>query len=97
MLFERLSEPSVTVIYFSVVSVKIGLSLVMFNMARSRWRATRRAEYTIPETNHLPFGISLPNINRFMSGVNLTIILGLGIFLISDVLQFLFQKGLTGG
>jgi len=97
MLFDRLAEPSTTEIYFSVAVVKICLALVMFSMARNRWRNARKTGNTDGETYSLPFGINILKINKFMSRVNLTVIFGLGIFLISDVLQFLFQKGLTGG
>ena len=95
MLFDRLTTPSITSTYVLVLSSKIILALIMFWIARRRLRGTR---LSVSEANtpKMYFGVNITNINQYLSGLNLTVIIGLVIFLISDLLQFLFQKGLTG-
>ena len=91
MLFDRLTEPSVTSTYVVVLSSKILLALIMFWIARRRLRAYgSRVSKTY-------IGINIDKLSKHISGLNLTVIIGLLVFLISDLLQFLFLKGLTGG
>jgi len=96
MLFDRLTEPSVTSTYVVVLSSKILLALIMFWIARRRLRAygSRVSNVDTPKTY---IGINIDKLSKHISGLNLTVIIGLLVFLISDLLQFLFLKGLTGG
>lgn len=96
MLFDRLTTPSVTSTYVLVLSSKIVLALIMFWIARRRVRGAKSNVAKL-DTPQMYLGVDIANINKHLSGLNLTVIIGLLIFLISDLLQFLFLKGLTGG
>ena len=63
-------------------------------MAQSRWRR-RRATAQVVSTPIARRG-TLARAMAFMSGVNLTVILGVAIFFLSDLLRFIFEQGLTG-
>ena len=95
MLFDRLTDATTGTAYVVTVAVKIGLALWMFAMARSRWRRRRAAETWVgtPDAQRS----RLARAMGLMSGVNLSVILGIAIFFLSDLLRFLFEQGLTGG
>ena len=95
MLFDRLTDATTGTAYVVTVAVKIGLALWMFAMARGRWRRRRASVTTvgIPDSQRS----LLSKAMAIMSGVNLSVILGIAIFFLSDLLRFLFERGLTGG
>ncbi len=95
MLFDRLTDATTGTAYVITVAVKIGLALWMFAMARGRWRR-RRASQTWVGTPDAQRS-RLSRAMGLMSGVNLSVILGIAIFFLSDLLRFLFERGLTGG
>ena len=95
MLFDRLTDATTGTAYVVTVAVKIGLALWMFAMARGRWRR-RRSSATMVYTPDAQRS-RLSRAMALMSGVNLSVILGIAIFFLSDLLRFLFEQGLTGG
>ena len=96
MLFDRLTDSTTGTIYVATVSIKIGLALWMFAMARRRWLRRRATTAQVAFTPSARRG-ALTRAMAFMSGVNLTVILGVAIFFLSDLLRFIFERGLTGG
>ena len=95
MLFDRLTDATTGTAYVVTVAIKIGLALWMFAMARLRWRR-RRASETWTGTPDVQRS-RLARAMALMSGVNLSVILGIAIFFLSDLLRFIFEQGLTGG
>ena len=93
MLFDRLSEPTTPPAYTIAAAVKIGLALVMFAIARRRWQ--RPAGGPSAESPP-PAGGFRSRARSLTSGVNLTIILGIFVIFLSDLLAFIYQEGLTG-
>lgn len=95
MVFDRLTTPSIGMDYVVTLCFKIGLALWMFAIAGRRWRR-RRA----PQVQAEPIAAGRPGLLAraagLMSGVNMTASLGILVFLLSDLLAFLFQQGLTG-
>ncbi len=90
MLFDRLSEPTTPPAYTVAAAVKVSLAVVMFVIARRRWRRPAAAEQR-------PAGGGVRSLARYLtSGVNLTIILGITVIFLSDLLAFIYQQGLTG-
>jgi uncharacterized membrane protein len=96
LLFDRLTDAHLGASYLATVSVKIGLALWMFAIARRRWRRRRAVQTQSVSPQPLRRGL-LVRAMALMSGVNMTVILGIVVFLLSDLLAFLFEKGLTGG
>ncbi len=96
MLFDRLTDSTTGTIYVATVSIKIGLALWMFAMARRRWLRRRGTSAQVVSTPVASRG-ALARAMAFLSGVNLTVILGIAIFFLSDLLRFIFEQGLTGG
>ena len=94
LLFDRITDASTTTAYIATVSIKIGLALWMFAIARRRWR--RRPAQTQPTSPSVPRRGLLTRAMGLMSGVNLTVILGIAVFFLSDLLRFIFEEGLTG-
>jgi hypothetical protein len=95
LLFDRLTAASTTPAYVITVSIKIGLSLWMFAIAHRRWQRLRPAQIqptSLPAAQRGLLGRAL----GLMSGVNMTVILGIAVFFLSDLLRFIFEKGLTG-
>jgi putative copper export protein len=95
LLFDRMTDASTTTIYIVTVSIKIGLALWMFSIARRRWQR-RRSNQTQLTSPSVPRRGLLARAMGLMSGINLTVILGIAVFFLSDLLAFIFQEGLTG-
>ncbi|MBI4282108.1 MAG: hypothetical protein HY672_01290 [Chloroflexi bacterium] len=95
LLFDRITDASTTPAYMVIVSIKIGLALWMFAIARGRWQRRRSTQAQPASTPATRRGL-LARAVAFMSGVNMTVVLGIAVFLLSDLLAFLFEKGLTG-
>ena len=92
LTFNRLEPGVVGVPYVATLSVKIALSVWMFVLARGRRRRTALleayAEATPPAANRLQRGL------RAVSGYNALVILGIIVFLLSDLLKVLFEAAL---
>lgn len=95
LLFDRITDASTTSAYMITVSIKIGLALWMFAIARGRWQRRRPTQAQSTSTPAAHRGL-LARAAGLMSGVNMTVILGIAVFLLSDLLTFIFEKGLTG-
>ena len=92
MLFDRLTSPFTPTAYIITVAIKIALALVMFAVARRRWRQRRSQAASSP----MPRQGLITRAMGLMSGVNLIVILGIIVFFLSDLLAFIYQEGLTG-
>ncbi len=92
MLFDRLTSAFTPTAYVVTVAIKIALALVMFAVARRRWRqrGSQAASSPMPRQGLITMAMGL------MSGVNLIVILGIIVFFLSDLLAFIYQEGLTG-
>ena len=93
MLFDRLSEPTTPPAYTVAAAVKIALALVMFVIARRRWG--RPSAPAAGEASPAARGFRA-RARSLTSGVNLTVILGITVIFLSDLLAFIYQEGLTG-
>ena len=91
LTFNRLTPGVVGVPYAVTLGVKIALSLWMFVLAAGRRRRAALLEahgQTTPETT------TLQKIARGVSGYNAIVILGIIVFLLSDLLKVLFEIAL---
>ena len=90
LLFDRITDPSTTPTYIAVLATKIVLATWMFTIARRRWRSSKNNDGNIVRGNVITklYGMS--------TGINLTLILGILIFFLSDILNALFIQGLSG-
>ena len=96
MLFDRLTDATTGTAYVVTVAIKIGLALWMFAMARRRWRGRRSAtaqSEPAADSRRSPLARAM----ALVTGVNLSVILGIAIFFLSDLLRFIFERGLTAG
>ena len=91
LAFDRLTSKYTDVAYVSVLGVKITLSLWMFWLAGvlQRKRYSWMEKSAVPEHNQ---AVSL--INRVFASANLIAIIGIVVFLLSDLLQALFEDAL---
>ena len=87
LLFDRITDPSTTPTYIAVLATKIVLATWMFTIARRRWRSSKNNDGNIVRGNVITklYGMS--------TGINLTLILGILIFFLSDILNALFIQG----
>ena len=92
MLFDRLTSAFTPTAYVVTAAIKIALALVMFAVARRRWRQRRSQAASSP----MPRQGLITRAMGLMSGVNLIVILGIIVFFLSDLLAFIYQEGLTG-
>jgi uncharacterized membrane protein len=83
---QRLSEETSTVTYFSVLAVKVALSAWMFFLV-----VTPRGTATKQEAPHGRVRLAVNALGH----VNMTVVLGLMIFFLSDVLRFIVERGLA--
>ena len=88
LTFNRLTPGVVGVPYAVTLGVKIILSLWMFLLARGRRRRTALLEAHVQVTTGTT---TLQKISRSVSGYNAIVILGLIVFLLSDLLKVLFE------
>ena len=95
LLFDRITDASTAAAYVVTVSIKIGLALWMFAIANRRWQRRRPAQVQPRSLPAAPLGF-LPRSMGLMSGINMTVILGVAVFFLSDLLAFIFHEGLTG-
>lgn len=92
LTFNRLTPGVVGVPYVVVLGVKIALSLWMFVMARGR----RRRQMPLPTDQTPPAAGGWRRFTRAVSGYNTIVILGIVVFLLSDLLKVLFEIALKG-
>ena len=86
LVFARLSEPAADVPYGAVLAVKIALSVWMFLLASGRRR--RGAPADDPPRGRLRAAADA------LGHVNMTVVLGIVVFLLSDILRLLFERNL---
>ena len=89
LAFDRLASASVGERYVVVLAVKVVLSLCMFAIA---WHRRRRAVSREAEPDSGRMG----RVFRALSGYNLLVVLGLVIFLLSDLLRALYELAIAG-
>ena len=92
LTFDRLTSDVVGVPYVVTLSVKIALSVWMLFMVRGRRRlaASLRPYLEAPPTATTRLG----RIARAVAGYNAVVILGIAVFLLSDLLKVLFEVAL---
>ncbi|MCI0439001.1 MAG: urate hydroxylase PuuD [Chloroflexi bacterium] len=94
LTLNRLTPGVVGVPYVATLGVKIALAVWMFVLARGRRRRTALLEmYREPAT---PASTWLQKALRAVSGYNTILILGIVVFLLSDLLKVLFELALGG-
>ena len=86
LLFTRLSEPTATLPYGVVLGVKIALSAWMFFLTVGR--RGRRLDGAQPRG-------SLRAAANALGHVNMIVLLGIAVFLLSDVLRYMVERGLV--
>ncbi len=86
LFFTRLSEPTATVPYGAVLGVKVALSAWMFVLAVGRRRGPGPSKAA---------GGRLRNAVNALGHVNMTVLLGIAVFLLSDVLRLLVERDLV--
>ena len=94
LAFDRLTSKYTDVSYVSVLGIKVGLSLWMFWLAgvlQKRRRSRANASLTEEERSSLPL---TSRAQRVFSSANLIAIIGIIVFLLSDLLQALFEDAL---
>ena len=92
LTFNRLNQGIAGPPYGVTLGIKIALSVWMFLMARSRRRRTALLElYREPQTAATT---RIQKILRAVSGYNSILILGLIVFLLSDLLKVLFEMAI---
>ncbi len=84
--FDRLSAETATVTYFTVLAIKIAAAGWMFAAVWNRRRGTPAAPASAVSRRRALLGA--------MGGVNVTVVLGLVVFFISDLLRFLVEQEL---
>ncbi len=87
LFFVRIAEPTATIPYGAVLAVKVALSAWMFFLAVGRRRRS--------DGGAAPRGRFRGMIDA-LGHVNMTVILGIIVFLLSDVLRLLVEQGLKG-
>ena len=92
MTLHRLTPGVVGAPYVIVLGAKIALSVWMFALAWARRRRTSVTEAF--REDEAPPATTLSRILRAMSGYNTIVILGLIVFLLSDLLKTLFELAL---
>ena len=86
LVFTRLSEPTATLPYGAVLGVKIALSAWMFFLTVGR--RGRRSDDAQPRG-------SLRTAANALGHVNMIVLLGIAVFLLSDVLRYMVERGLV--
>ena len=95
MAFDRLTGEYIGIPYVGTLAVKIFLALWMFYLALSRRRTVAQARASQAGETTEPTAL-WQKAARAVSGYNLVAILGVLVFLLSDLLRFLVEKALGG-
>jgi uncharacterized membrane protein len=85
LMFDRLSQPTATISYGIVLGVKITLSAWMFFLSIGRRSRSKKVEDQ---------GRIRTVINS-LSHINMTVVLGITVFLLSDILAWLIRNELA--
>jgi len=85
LMFDRLSQPTATISYGIVLGVKITLSAWMFFLSIGRRSRSKKVEDR---------GRIRTTINS-LSHINMTVVLGITVFLLSDILAWLIRNELV--
>ena len=94
LAFDRLTSKYTGVSYVSVLSIKVALSLCMFWLAGAlRQRRRPRASAPSQAKDSLPLPLTGRTL-RVFSTANLVAIVGILVFLLSDLLRTLFEDAL---
>ena len=93
LLFDRITDPSTTPTYIAVLATKIVLATWMFTIARRRWKSSKNND---ANDGNIVRGNVITKLYGMSTGINLTLILGILIFFLSDILNALFIQGLSG-
>lgn len=99
MTVERLSSRFATTPYIIILGIKIGLALWMFALIRLRRPAARIILLEEENTDRPPSEHPITAKERLkaaFSSTNLLLTLGLIIFLLADLLRFLFEQEIEG-
>jgi len=88
MTFNRITPGVIGVPYVAILGVKIALVAVMFYLIRARRHRLNSASVSTPVGKYSLFG---SRILRMLSGYNLVIVLGLLVFLLSTLLQYVYN------
>ena len=91
LTFNRLSPGVAGVPYVATLGVKIGLSVLMFALALGR---RKRSPMMDAYATREPDSGKLAKTFRAVSGYNALVILGIVIFLVSDLLKVLYELAL---
>ena len=94
LAFDRLTSKYTDVTYVSVLGVKIALSLWMFWLAGVLQKRRRSRASASPTTEASAASPPTSRTQRAFSSANLVAIIGIIVFLISDLLQALFEDAL---
>ena len=87
LMFSRLSEPTASVPYGVVLGVKVALSAWMFFLTMGRRGPRAREDGDAGR---------LRSLVHALSHINMTVVLGIIVFLLSDILRLLVERNLAG-
>ena len=93
LMFNRLTGGVVGAPYVVTLSVKIVLSMWMFLLA---WRRRPRTTILDAFMDAPAASTRMQKVARVISGYNAIVILGIAVFLLSDLLKVLFEMALRG-
>ena len=88
LAFSRLTAEVVGISYIVVLSIKVALAFYMFYLVRF----LRRKSYSHEQTSTTVWG--LRRLSQALTGTTVILVLGIMVFLLSDLLKVLFEKGL---
>ena len=96
LAFDRLAAGVVAAPYAVTLGIKSALTVWMFLIVHAERRRSRR-QVRIPEVDPGPRGPStgIQRLRQSLSGYNAVVILGLIVFLLSDLLKVLFEMALS--
>ena len=92
LTFDRLSDGVTGPAYAIVLGVKVALSIWMFFLARSHRRRTAILE-EYRRQQEPPTGTFAKTV-RALSGYNMVVVLGVLVFLLADLLKFLYEAAI---
>jgi uncharacterized membrane protein len=95
LAFGRLTSPATGIPYVATLGVKVVLALWMFALAWGRRRARQPAfEALVPRPEGGATAPARVRLARALTGANLIAILGVAVFLLSELLRALFENSL---
>lgn len=95
LAFDRLTSRYTDAVYVTILGLKAALSLWMFSLAYSRLRRRSSLLFTDPQPpawSQMEGRHSLRRLRTALTGVNLLVLLGVIVFLLSDLLKVLFEQ-----